>query len=434
MRTAVRDHHTRLLIASSRPSNLDDISDAHLRLLPGEEAHLLSALTAPDHIAASDAPLQAEFLKSARAALDSATSVTLFLGTEFLRTGAVEETLDWITHTVNFLENAGKTVAVQILFDRPNQRGLWDMGCLPGLRPGGIVNETAPALTARSGTGSAPVPDMVFVAGADPLTDCATGDRCGTAARKTDFLVVQSAHVNATTEHADVLLPCPAWGEETGTFTSNQGATQPLQMIRPPAPEVLSARQLYQRIATAMGLAPDTPDAPAVIATDLTPGSAAHIAPTGRTDAGTPPATLPPALNGNADSAAASVTEGTPARPPAPRGARPPEPGAGQFRLITGASLFSAGTLSARSHLLQNLERGAYLELNPPEGLEPEAHQYQVTLRSGSTTLSAPLKVNRGFARDVVYAPESLFAALEDNPLSARNYPLAVTLTFARLP
>jgi NADH-quinone oxidoreductase subunit G len=456
MRAAVRDQRTRLLIACSRPSNLDDIATAHLRLLPGEEARLLSALsdsgnTAPDNIATSDAAAQAGFLTTARAALDAAASLTLFLGTEFLRTGQIEETLDWILHTVQTLEKKGKTVAVQFLFDRPNQRGLWDMGCLPGIPPASAFAETALASaltetgpggasaktaadTTPASTVPAQVPDMVFVAGADPLTDCALGDRCGTAARKTDFLVVQSAHVNATTEHADVLLPSPAWGEEVGTFTSNQGATQPLQMIRPPAADVLSAATIYQRIATAMGIAPDWTDPPPL----FTP----QVALMGPNGAGPPPATsasalsaIPPAAStGKTYSTAARKPDAAPDQPPALPRVQPSKPGDRHYHLITGASLFTAGTISTRSHLLQDLERGTYLELNPPEGLDPDAHQYEVTLRSGSTTLNAPLKVNRGFAPGVVYAPEHMLTALENNPLSARDYPLAVALTFARLP
>jgi NADH-quinone oxidoreductase subunit G len=454
IRAAVRDGHTRLFNTGSRPSTLDDIATAHLRLLPGYEPQLLSALIAPgntgsgntgsDNIAASDAPAREDFLNTTRNALDAAASVTLLLGTEFLRTTAVEETLDWLTYTVHLLETSGKTVALQVLFDRPNQRGLWDMGCLPGLGPGGKLSATTRPGTPLHGSGAAPVPDMVFVTGADPLSDCALGDRCGAAARKTDFLVVQSAHENATTAHADVLLPGPAWGEEAGTFTSNQGATQPLQMIRPPAPEALGGATTYLRIASAMGLAPDAlvgPDAPPILTPDLPPDSpadnaadsAAGVAPAERTNAGAPPVILPAAEAGQTDSAAAPQAVATPTPPPAPRAVQSPEPKAGQYHLITGASLFSAGAISARSPLLQDLERGAYLELNPPEGLDPEAHRYEVTLRLGSTTLSAPLKVNRRFAAGVVYAPEPMLTAPEQNLISARNYPPAVTLTFARL-
>jgi len=177
-----RDNHNHLLIASSRPCTLDDIANDKLRLLPGNEAALLSALTAESDV--SNEKDMSDFVNAGKQILEQANSVTLLIGTEFMRGQQAKGCLLWITETLQRLQQQGKQVFMQFLFDRPNQLGLWHMGCLPDPHNNHL---DLPKYDPKS------VPDMFYVVGADPLANCAGGDPLEQAALNSPCLIVQSA-------------------------------------------------------------------------------------------------------------------------------------------------------------------------------------------------------------------------------------------------
>ncbi len=368
-----------LFVASSRPCGLDDIARARLRLLPGTEGHILSRLTAAD--ASAEADQMTDFVLAAREAVAQADSVTLLIGTEFMRTSGAGEVLHWIDQAIGSLEQRGRRVFLQFLFDRPNQLGVWDRGCLAGMAPGWRLAEDE-ALPASM------TPDLIYVLGADPLSHGARDDPRVTAVRAAGCLVVQDSHLTKVAERAHVVLPMPSYGEEEGTYTNNEGRLQKLRPIRPPAHSVPPAIEVMQRIAAALGveIAPEDTleDLPGDVAEQHEP----HPMPN-----------LPAVMSGQNEQG---------------------------YWLITGDSLFHSGRLSTRSEILSSLGDGPYVEMNPGGSFSPDAGGYTVTVTRRGATLTAPLKINRDFPAGVIYIPENILTNQPDQAdklLSSFDYP-----------
>ena len=223
LRSALREPKKQLVIASSRPCGLDDIATASLRLLPGNEAHLLSLLSKEeDHL--PDGAI-GDFVSLAKPILAASNRIALLIGTEFLRTPQAENCLRWIEQVAERFKAHGKIVNVQFLFDRPNQLGLWDMGCLAGVAPGWQRGQDPPTATDDPA-------DLLYVLGADAMGSGSDGDPIGVPASQPSCLVLHASHFNKTAERADVLLPAATYGEENGTFTNNEGRVQALQRVR----------------------------------------------------------------------------------------------------------------------------------------------------------------------------------------------------------
>jgi NADH-quinone oxidoreductase subunit G len=403
IRATLRDRNNQLLIASSRPCGLDDIAVATLRLLPGFEARLLSVLTTDDQQPGNDDI--AGFVASAKAVIAAAKSVTLLVGTEFLRSSAATNCLAWIEKAARLLEADGRQVFVQFLFDRPNQLGLWDMGCLPGISPGWQDGDE-PVVPADA------VPDLFYVLGADPVSNCPGGDPREAAAMKTTCLVVQDSHMSKTAEMATVVLPAPSYGEETGTYTNNEGRVQKLRAIKSPTTGVMSTIEVFNLIAASMELhlAPDGIEQVFSEITAEVPGYQDLDKCAVENDFGlTTP--LP------------SVDETVIAPALVSGPACDPEKG---YSLITGDSLFHSGLLSARSQILSSLGDGPYVEMNPGDGFDKDMEGYCVTVTRNGAAVTARLKVNKAFAEGLVYVPENLLSVQTAKLLFSLDYPCAV--------
>lgn len=392
IREVMRDQGNKLLIASSRPCGLDDIAHACLRLLPGNEAHLLSDLTTDEPLCGD--PDSVDFVAHAKPMIAAAKRVTLLVGTEFLRTAKAESCLLWINKAAALLEKAGRKVTVQFLFDRPNQLGVWDMGCLP-------AEETIPV-----------VPDMLYVLGSDPVSHCAEKDPHGQAALKTACLVVQDSHMSRSAERAMVVLPAPSYGEETGTYTNNEGRVQKLQVVRSPAVDIMPVAEVFSRIATAMGIdfGPYRPEQ-----------LYARIRNTHRQYQNLAQWSDAQDLGLTISIAAGDMPAPDPLADVKPRGVS--EQG---YRLITGDSLFHSGLLSQRSETLSSLDGGPYVEMNPGEGYEGEMAGYDVTVQRNGEAIILPLKGNRAFPEGLIYMPENYLMAGTRALLSGTDYPMTV--------
>ncbi|PCI34364.1 MAG: NADH dehydrogenase (quinone) subunit G [Alphaproteobacteria bacterium] len=395
IREILRDRPTPLFIASARPCGLDDIARASFRLLPGHEGQLLARLTT--EVPPPDDPVMAEFISRAREALTAADSITLLVGTDFLRAPDAADCLKNIDQAALMLERTGKKVHVQFLFDRPNQLGVWDMGCLTDINPGWRYAKTH-NLT--------PVPYMIYVLGTDP---CAVTDL------QTACLIVQDSHMSRTAELATVVLPAPSYGEESGTYTNNEGRVQKLRAIRPPGVGILPKVDVFSRISAAMGktygparveqiYAEITREIPAYRDLDiwsdkddfgLTRSLPAEVAMTLQTFPGSFP---DPVLHAG-------------------------------YMLITGDSLFQSGLLTRQSEILTGLGDGPYVEMNPGKGITENAEGYEVTVSRKGASLTARLKVNTGFPMGVVYIPENMLSGPPARLLSAEDYPSPVEVT-----
>ena len=134
------------------------------------------------------------------------------------------------------MESEGKKVSVQFLFDRPNQLGIWDMGCQPNITAGWQGIEDAPDQSNETS-------DLHYIVGAD-LQDLNLSE--------TSCLIVQDSHMSTTAESATVLLPAPSYAEENGTYTNNEGRVQLVRTVRPLPSGVMGNAKIFGLVAAAM--------------------------------------------------------------------------------------------------------------------------------------------------------------------------------------
>ena len=94
----------------------------------------------------------------------------------------------------------------------------------------------------------------LYILGCDPAAEHPDGARAREALEKADFIVLQTSHLNAGAQYADVVIPAPTLYEETGSVTNLERRAQSLPralkpMIDKMAPEAWRA---FADIAKAM--------------------------------------------------------------------------------------------------------------------------------------------------------------------------------------
>ena len=122
---------------------------------------------------------------------------------------------------------------------RANVHGAIDLGCAPGLLPGRVALDEGRAffgerwgsVPARRGLDAAGMLEAaaageiraLVLLGADPLSDFPDRDLALRALERVDFLVSVETLLNASSMHADVVLPAAGYAERGGTTTSLEG-------------------------------------------------------------------------------------------------------------------------------------------------------------------------------------------------------------------
>lgn len=394
LRQQKRDHPNQLLIASSRPCGLDDIAAEKLRLLPGNEAMLLSALACSCDVSVDKNMF--DFVCAAKVVLEEASSITLLIGTEFMRGHQVRDCLLWIEKTVALLQQKDKKVFVQFLFDRPNQLGLWHMGCLPDIKTETQVK----------------VSELFYVIGADPIGDCSENDPLELAALNTPFLIVQNSVMTASAQKATVLLPAPSFGEEDGSYTNNEGRVQGVNSIRSPMPGVLQNAEIFARIANSLNSDIGLTSSEQIFS-QIRQGIKGYQ--DLRQDN-----IMGPEINDYGFSTASPADDSISEVPMVYYQSHT------DYALITGDNLFGSGNLSARSKILSDLSQGAYVEMNPGTNFDSQMQNYLVTVTRGDACLTAPLKINRRFPEKLIYITENHMHTSTNKILKYSEYPCIV--------
>jgi NADH-quinone oxidoreductase subunit G len=444
LRDGARRRQTRLLMLSARPSRLD--ARAVVRVPPGGEAASLAAVVAglaaagqaspgdvfADMSATSGGPeAAAEGNGPDRlvAALLEGRSVTVLVSADLLRSPQARATLQQLRNLLQLLRALGKDLEMQFLFDRANQMGAWDMGvlpaALPGLRP---VTDDA-ARTALERAWGAEIPSepgadlnamlelcdagrmgVLYIAGSDPLMAYPDRGFVKRALGAADLLIVQDTFLTDTAGLADVVLPAAGYGEETGTFTNNEGRTQKVCKFHEPAFEARGNLAIFDFVAALRGQ---------VLRPSMQDEIFGEIA------------RLVPAYQGLTQDGLGADGAFTKAAPTAPAGkffAPPPAPNAAdRLMLITGNCLFHNGYLSERSSILNTVADDPYVEMSRWDAAQLGLSDCdQVVVRSAQGELSAQLKINKNFPKGLVFVPEN-YSTLHLNSLMRRGeYPCPV--------
>jgi NADH-quinone oxidoreductase subunit G len=450
IRGRARREKTTLLMLSARPSRLDADARVVVRAPPGGEAISLSAVVA-SLAAAAGQTLQGEVIADSDAtiggeaasvgsnttyhlatALSQAGSTTVLVSIDLLRSPQARATLQQLGNLLQMLRLLGKGVAMQFLFDRANQLGAWDMGvlpaALPGLRP--VADDAARAALARAWDAEIPAEPgadidtmlercvggrtgVLYVVGSDPLVSYPDRDYVIKALRAADLLIVQDAFLTDTAGMAEVVLPAASYGEESGTYTNNEGRIQGVRKFREPAFEARTNLAIFDFVATLCGKA-------------LKPSTQGEIF--------EEIARLVPAYQGLAPAglgADGSFTSTASAPMPGKSFGRPPScpTAAGGLLLITGNCLFHNGYLSERSEILNTIADEPYVEMSSEDAEQLGLLNLdQVIVRSAQGKLSAKLRINKAFPKGVVFIPEN-YRALRLNSLMRRGeYPCPVSV------
>lgn len=456
LRDGVRRRQTGLLMLSARPSRLDADARVVVRALPGKEAASVAAVVAslvaavgqalPDDVLAG---IGATIGKPAAstgidgpdrmaAALKEGRSVTVLVSVDLLRSPEARATLQQINNLLHVLRLLGKGPAMQFLFDRANQMGAWDMGVLPAALPGlqavaDDVARTTLALNWGAEIPSEPGADLdailefcvggrmgaLYIAGTDPLIAYPDRDFVTRALGAADLLIVQDTFLTDTAGLAEVVLPAAGYGEESGTFTNNEGRTQKVCKFREPAFEARSNLAIFDFVAALCNQA-------------LRPSTQGEIF--------DEIARLVPAYKGLTQDGLGTDGAFTKAVPTPPEGvffAPPPIPtAADRLMLITGDCLFHNGYLSERSDTLNTVANDPYVAMSMQDTAQLGLSDGdQVIVRSAQGELTAQLKVDRRFPKGLVFVPEN-YKALRLNSLMRRGeypYPVEVQKAHATL-
>ncbi|MDL2402644.1 NADH-quinone oxidoreductase subunit NuoG [Rhizobium mayense] len=448
LRDGARRRHTALLMLSARPSRLDADARAVVRVPPGGEAASLAAVVA--ELVAADQTLRSDVLAGISAkigrpaesaggdgldrlasALREGRSVTVLVSVDLLRLPEARATLQQLNNLLQVLRLLGKGPAMQFLFDRANQMGAWDMGVLPAALPGlqAVDDDEARATLARHWRAEIPSEPgagldamlelcvggqmgMLYVAGTDPLVAYHDRDFVARALGAADLLIVQDTFFTDTVGLAEVVLPAAGYGEESGTFTNNEGRIQNLRKFREPVFEARGNLAIFDFVAALRDQALQRSTQGEVFA-EITK--------------------LVPAYQGLTQEQLGADGAFTKSVPTPPSGAffEPPSAPnvAGPLMLVTGNGLFHNGYLSERSEILNTIADDPYVEMSGDDAAQLGLSDGdQVIVRSAQGELTAKLRVNRRFPRGLVFVPEN-YRTLRLNMLMRRGeYPCPVNV------
>ena len=324
---------------------------------------------------------------------------------------------------------------MQFLFDRANQLGAWDMGVLPAALPGlrAVADDTARATLERAWGAeipSEPGADFdamlelcdtgqmgaLYIAGSDPLMSYPDREFVQRALRAADLLIVQDAFLTDTAGLADVVLPAASYGEESGTFTNNEGRIQKVCKFREPAFAARGNLAIFDFVAALRN---------------------PRLRPSVQSEIFDEIARLVPAYEGLTQDGLGADGAFTKAVPVPPGGeffAPPPAPIAtDRLMLITGNCLFHNGYLSEHSEILNTVADDPYVEMGAWDAVQLGLSDGdQVVVRSAQGELTAQLKVNKRFPKGLVFVPEN-YRALRLNGLMRRGeYPCPVDVQKAQ--
>ncbi len=440
LRDAARRRQTGLLMLSARPSRLDADARAVVRVPPGSEAASLGAVVAGlmaaagqvsqgDGFADIGATTGGDRPDRLAAALLEGGSVTVLVSADLLRSPEARATLQQLNNLLQVLRALGKDLTMQFLFDRANQLGAWDMGVLPGALPGlypladdaaraslerawgaGIPSEPGADLNAMLDLCDAGLMGALYIVGCDPLMTYPDRGFVKRALGGADLMIVQDTFLTDTAGMADVVLPAAGYGEETGTFTNNEGRVQKVCKFREPVFEARGNLAIFDFVAALRNHALQ-PSAQSEIFGEI--------------------ARLVPAYQGltqNTVGADGAFTKTAPTPPAGAFFAPPPAQNAADgLMLVTGNCLFHNGYLSERSEILNTVADDPYVEMSAQDAAQLGLSDGdQVVVRSAQGELTAQLKVNRRFPKGLVFVPENYRTLRLNNLMQRGEYPCPV--------
>lgn len=281
----------------------------------------------------------------------------------------------------------GGRIKLMPVLRRANAHGALDMGVSPQLLPGRVAidDPAAREKIAEIWNGEFP-PDpgldtqgileaaadgdveVLFVVGADPVSDFVDPDLARRALETCEHVVVSDLFMTPTGEFADIVIPAAGWGEVDGTVTNIEGRVQTVTARIVPPGQAASDAQLFREIAEYLGIdfGCGTPQAILAEINRVAPAysdvrTSALRGKAGKEGIVVGATSVDPTLGSGGDPEPVSAS------------ARPP----GSLRLRVSRTLYDLGTLVVHSPSLAGLRPGPEVRLNPEDldsrGIDPGA-------------------------------------------------------------
>ncbi|MDX6606475.1 MAG: NADH-quinone oxidoreductase subunit [Solirubrobacterales bacterium] len=252
IRKAVRRGRAKLIVASERPTALDGGADEAIRYAPGDAASFVSALAGA--LGAASYDTEGPFSKEAAAiaeTLREAPDQTIVWGERLWRSPGAVEALHACARALEMHQRIGPGLLE--VPEESNARGLREVGCLPGAKPG---LEPAPA-----GKGSAAIKDALanhelgamLLVNADPVRT--HPDTVGwRQALAGSFVVSISSFDDDSTKLANLVIPAETYAEKEGTVTHPDGRLQRVRRNVPLPEGMIPGWRFLAAVAAELGI------------------------------------------------------------------------------------------------------------------------------------------------------------------------------------
>jgi NADH-quinone oxidoreductase subunit G len=251
IRKAVRRAGAKLAVASERPTTLDGGADEAIRYSPGDAASFVRALAGA--LGAEGYDTTGPFTKEAAAVaelLHGAPDQTIIWGERLWRSPGAVEALHACARACQMHQRIGPGLLE--VPEESNGRGLREVGCLPGGKPG---LEPAPG-----GRGSASIKEglanhelgAALLVNADPVRTHPDSDGWRKALAG-NFVVAISSFEDESTKLANLVIPAETYAEKEGTVTHPDGRLQRLRRNVPLPEGMIPGWRFLDAVATALG-------------------------------------------------------------------------------------------------------------------------------------------------------------------------------------
>ena len=276
LRHAAVEDGVQVIELSSVPTGLSSVASQRLRYRPGDLVALARSLSGESPVTEAVGGVPAETVERARDAIAAAAStgnptprIVVIVG----RPSLAELAEDVAEAALQLAHLPG--VAFLPALRRANVHGAIDLGLAPGLLPGRTGLEAGrewyerkwgAALPRESGLDTLGMlkraangqMDVLFLLGADPISDCPDKDLAVRGLKRARFVVAVDAFSTASTARADVVLPAAIYTERRGSFTNIEGRITWLgQKVTAPGsarPDWMIAVELASRLGGNLGV------------------------------------------------------------------------------------------------------------------------------------------------------------------------------------
>jgi NADH-quinone oxidoreductase subunit G len=262
IRKAVRRGNAKLMVASERPTALDGGAAEAVRYAPGDAASFLRALAGA--LDADGYDKEGPFAKEAAAmaeVLGEAPDQTIIWGERLWRNPGAVEALHACARALEMHKRIGPGLLE--VPEESNGRGLREVGCLPGAKPGLAPSDAGLASNGiREGLANNEIGAMLLV-NADPVRTHpdAEGWR---KALSGSFVVSVSSFDDESTRLANLVIPAETFAEKEGTVTHPDGRLQRLRRNVPLPEGMIPGWRFLAAVAAQLG-SDQRPESPAEV-------------------------------------------------------------------------------------------------------------------------------------------------------------------------